>query len=174
MSLAQVCKAGAGGILARPPASSACCGHIELLSICHNDTVCLLHIADAGPDAEPLDSIHVPSLLLASASPGNFRGHSERLKEQLKRGTSTEAKKRRVSGSTDAGAGEQYRCTLFPGEPEVVPRATLQHLTKGEVPDDPEQLVWVSTQSALPVRASVLFAATTPSFHAIHTALSVC
>ncbi len=41
----------------------------------------------------------------------------------------------------------EYRLTLFPGEPEGVPKAVLRHLYTGALPDDPEQLIWVSNSA---------------------------
>ncbi len=61
--------------------------------------------------------------------------------------------KRRASeaGDQEARKGDAssqrvyaYNLALFPGEPEGVPKAVLCHLYTGALPDDPEQLIWVS------------------------------
>ncbi len=117
-----------------------------------------LLFADAAQDAEPLYTLKLQSALLAIASPGHFKEHCTRLREEAAQSKPVEAapkrrKNARVSTqTTDSDAKQQqpygYKLFLEPGEPQEVPRAVLCHLHTGELPDDPEQLIWVSVSSA--------------------------
>ncbi len=122
-------------------------------------------LADADPGSEPLYSLTLHSLVLAAASPGHFKGHCERQREDgavplptkrtvgVKRSAQEMATTDETHGdaraevqmdSQPAAPSFDYRLTLFPGEPEGVPKTVLCHLYTGVVPDEPEQLIWVS------------------------------
>ncbi len=96
--------------------------------------------------------------MLGTASPGHFRGHCIRRKENdiHVAPKASGAKRQRDAAEADPGHVQvhihiqtaaplySYRLSIFTSEPEVVPRAVLCHLYTGALPDDPDQLIWVS------------------------------
>lgn len=125
-------------------------------------TSCCACSAEAGPDTAPLYTLKLQSVVLAAASPGHFRSYCTRLRWEGGGSSSAPAgkqrkparvgTKRRASDTADQdtqsnvapGQAYAYKLTLLPGEPESVPKAVLCHLYTGALPDDPDQLIWVS------------------------------
>ncbi len=120
-----------------------------------------MFLADAPTDAEPLYSMKLHSFVLAGSSPGHFRGHCTRLKEGSAPQSdgqapsdsdaaeqADEALNNKCTGGAAAAAAAagpfEYRLSLFPGEPEDVPKEVLCNLYTVALPDNPVKLIWVS------------------------------
>ncbi len=102
--------------------------------------------ADADADAEPLYTLALHSVVLAGASPGHLRAHCLR-RTETETSQDTDHVHVHVHIHTSSSVPKhmyEYRLTLLHGEPETVPKAVLCHLYTGALPDDPEQLIWVS------------------------------
>ena len=103
----------------------------------------------------------VHALVLASASPGHFRGQILRLSQDqgqlaaqvqaaeqpvpLNTSTTTEdepASKRAKTAAPQPGP-RVLELTCYPGEPHTVPEAVMRHAYTGALPDDPSLLAWV-------------------------------
>ncbi len=100
-----------------------------------------LRAQDAKQDANQQQGV-------AAEGKGKKRKKAKRRAQGNSVDTDTVGSKRHAPDTADHKRAEQepaYRLTLFPGEPEDVPKAVLCHLYTGALPKAPVQLIWVSS-----------------------------
>ncbi len=105
-------------------------------------------LTDERPGARPLYVLQLQSTVLAIASPGHLQQHCARLRAQGAHQAPPRGRPWFQFWRPRTQRAYSYKLVLEPGEPQGIPRAVLCHLHTGQLPDDPEQLIWVSASGA--------------------------